>query len=91
MYSNLRNVVLLKTFKYINIHTFPHFKELGMKNSELVHLLFFLNDKIKIYFFHIFVAIPWRSPQTMVVIKFIRKWTAVMYHKSPLRAEKGLG
>lgn len=31
------------------------------------------------------------SPHTMVVIEFIRKWTAVMYHKSPLRAEKGLG
>lgn len=43
------------------------------------------------FVFHISLAIPWRSPYTMVVIKFIRKWTAVMYHKSLLRAEKGLG
>lgn len=39
--------------------------------------------------FDVRAFILYTSPYTIVIIEFIRKWTAVVYHKSQLRAEKG--
>lgn len=39
--------------------------------------------------FDVRAFILYTSPFTIVIIHFIRKWTAVVYHKSQLRAENG--